>query len=79
MGAFVRGHLLDGLCVGIMIFLLLIVADARAVRADHAVAAAVLNLIPYAGPAIVGFVPSVLIALAYNGWENALIVAVGFS
>jgi predicted PurR-regulated permease PerM len=29
--------------------------------------------------AIAGFIPSVLLALAYNGWQNALIVAVGFA
>jgi predicted PurR-regulated permease PerM len=43
-----------------------------------ACAAAVFNLIPYAG-AIAGFIPSVLLALAYNGWQNALIVAIGFA
>jgi predicted PurR-regulated permease PerM len=38
------------------------------------VAAGVLNFIPYAG-AVVGFVPSVLLALFVNGPTNALIVA----
>ena len=76
MGAFVRGQVLDGLCVGFMIWLLLAIMHVPFALVI-AVAAGVLNLIPYAG-AIVGFVPSVLVALAYNGWENALIVAVGF-
>ena len=76
MGAFVRGQVLDGLCVGFMIWLLLAIMHVPFALVI-AVAAGVLNLIPYAG-AIVGFVPSVLVALAYNGWENALIVAIGF-
>jgi len=77
MGAFVRGQVLDGLCVGFMIWLLLAIMHVPFALVI-AVAAGVLNLIPYAG-AIVGFVPSVLVALAYNGWENALIVAIGFA
>ncbi|MGR4065671.1 MAG: AI-2E family transporter [Vulcanimicrobiaceae bacterium] len=76
MGAFVRGQMLDGLCVGFMIWLLLAILHVPFALVI-AVAAGVLNLIPYAG-AIVGFIPSVLVALAYNGWENALIVAIGF-
>ncbi|MDQ6931139.1 MAG: AI-2E family transporter, partial [Candidatus Eremiobacteraeota bacterium] len=33
--------------------------------------------VPYLG-AIIGFIPSVALALAYNGWENALFVAILF-
>jgi predicted PurR-regulated permease PerM len=42
------------------------------------VAAGVLNFIPYAG-AVIGFIPSVLLALAFNGPTNALIVAILFA
>jgi predicted PurR-regulated permease PerM len=42
------------------------------------IAAGILNFIPYAG-AVVGFVPSVILALAYNGPGNALLVAVLFA
>jgi predicted PurR-regulated permease PerM len=42
------------------------------------VAAGILNFIPYAG-AIIGFIPSVILALAYNGPTNALIVAILFA
>ena len=38
--------------------------------------AGLLNFIPYAG-AVIGVIPSVLLALAYNGPTNALIVGVG--
>jgi predicted PurR-regulated permease PerM len=77
MGAFVRGQALDGLCVGFMIYVLLLVMRVPFALVI-AVAAGVLNLIPYAG-AIAGFIPSVLLALAYNGWQNALIVGIGFA
>jgi predicted PurR-regulated permease PerM len=42
------------------------------------VAAGILNFIPYAG-AVIGFVPSVLLALAYNGPGSALLVALLFA
>jgi predicted PurR-regulated permease PerM len=77
MGAFVRGQALDGLCVGFMIYVLLVVMRVPFALVI-AVAAGVLNLIPYAG-AIAGFIPSVLLALAYNGWQSALIVGIGFA
>jgi predicted PurR-regulated permease PerM len=76
IGAFVRGQVLDGLIVGFMIYIWLILMKVPFAFVI-AVAAAVLNLIPYAG-AIVGFIPSVLLALAYNGWQNAIVVAIGF-
>jgi predicted PurR-regulated permease PerM len=77
MGAFVRGQVLDGLCVGTMIFIWLLIMKVPFALVI-AVAAGIFNLIPYVG-AIAGFVPSVLLALAFNGWENALIVAIGFA
>jgi predicted PurR-regulated permease PerM len=42
------------------------------------VAAGILNFIPYAG-AIIGFIPSVILALSFNGVTNALIVAALFA
>ena len=77
MGAFVRGQVLDSLIVGSMIWLLLILMHVPFALVI-ASAAGVLNLIPYAG-AIAGFIPSVVLALAYNGWENALFVGIGFA
>jgi predicted PurR-regulated permease PerM len=73
VGGFVRGQLIDGAIVGAMIGVMLAI-----MHVPYALligfAAAVLNFIPYAG-AIVGFVPSVIIALFVNGPTNALIVA----
>lgn len=77
IGAFVRGQLLDCLIVGTMVGILLLIARVPFALVI-AVAAGVLNLIPYAG-AIAGFIPAVLLALAYNGWQNAVIVAIGFA
>jgi predicted PurR-regulated permease PerM len=77
IGAFVRGQLLDCLIVGAMVGLWLLITGVP-FALIVAVAAGILNLIPYAG-AIAGFIPAVLLALAYNGWQNALIVAVGFA
>jgi predicted PurR-regulated permease PerM len=77
IGAFVGGQLLDCLIVGAMVGLWLLITGVP-FALIVAVAAGILNLIPYAG-AIAGFIPAVLLALAYNGWQNALIVAVGFA
>jgi predicted PurR-regulated permease PerM len=77
IGAFVRGQLLDCVIVGAMVGLWLLITGVP-FALIVAVAAGILNLIPYAG-AIAGFIPAVLLALAYNGWQNALIVAVGFA
>jgi predicted PurR-regulated permease PerM len=73
LGGFVRGQLIDGAIVGTMIGVML-----AFMHVPYAlligVAAGILNFIPYAG-AVVGFVPSVAIALLVNGPTNALIVA----
>jgi predicted PurR-regulated permease PerM len=42
------------------------------------VSAGVLNLVPYLG-SIAGFIPSVALALGFNGWQNALAVAILFA
>ncbi len=77
VGGFIRGQLIDGAIVGVMIFVMLL-----ATHVPYAlligVAAGVLNFIPYAG-AVIGFVPSVILALAYNGPGNALLVALLFA
>jgi len=77
VGGFIRGQLIDGAIVGAMIFVMLL-----ATRTPYAlligVAAAILNFIPYAG-AVVGFVPSVLLALFTNGPASALLVAALFA
>jgi predicted PurR-regulated permease PerM len=77
IGGFIRGQLIDGAIVGLMIFVMLM-----ATHVPYAlligIAAGILNFIPYAG-AVIGFVPSVILALAYNGPGNALLVAVLFA
>jgi predicted PurR-regulated permease PerM len=77
IGGFIRGQLIDGAIVGIMIFVMLM-----ATHVPYAlligIAAGLLNFIPYAG-AVIGFVPSVILALAYNGPGNALLVALLFA
>lgn len=77
VGGFIRGQLIDGAIVGVMIFVML-----TATHVPYAlligVAAGLLNFIPYAG-AVIGFVPSVILALAYNGPGSALLVAVLFA
>ncbi|MFN2460851.1 MAG: AI-2E family transporter [Candidatus Velthaea sp.] len=73
VGGFIRGQLIDGAIVGIMIGVML-----TFMHVPYALligfAAAILNFIPYAG-AVVGFVPAVILALFTNGIGNALIVA----
>jgi predicted PurR-regulated permease PerM len=73
VGGFIRGQLIDGAIVGVMIFIML-----ELTHTPYALligcAAAILNFIPYAG-AVVGFVPSVFLALITNGPGSALLVA----
>ena len=77
IGGFIRGQLIDGAIVGVMIFIML-----TATHVPYAlligIAAGMLNFIPYAG-AVIGFIPSVILALAYNGPGNALLVALLFA
>jgi len=77
IGGFIRGQLIDGAIVGAMIFVMLM-----ATHVPYAlligIAAGLLNFIPYAG-AVIGFIPSVILALAYNGPGNALLVALLFA
>ncbi|GAC1410997.1 MAG: AI-2E family transporter [Candidatus Velthaea sp.] len=73
VGGFIRGQLIDGAIVGLMIGVMLAI-----MKVPYAlligVAAGILNFIPYAG-AVISFVPSVLLALFTNGPTSALIVA----
>ena len=73
IGGFIRGQLIDGAIVGAMIFVMLLIMHVPYALLIG-VAAGILNFIPYAG-AVIGFIPSVILALAYNGPVNALIVA----
>jgi predicted PurR-regulated permease PerM len=77
VGGFIRGQLIDGAIVGVMIFVML-----TATHVPYAlligVASGILNFIPYAG-ALIGFVPSAILALAYNGPGNALLVSALFA
>jgi predicted PurR-regulated permease PerM len=77
VGGFIRGQLIDGAIVGTMIFVMLMIMHVPYALLIG-VAAGILNFIPYAG-AVIGFVPSVLLALAFNGPTNALIVAILFA
>ena len=77
VGGFIRGQLIDGAIVGLMILVMLTIMHVPYALLIG-VAAGILNFIPYAG-AVIGFVPSVLLALAFNGPTNALIVAVLFA
>lgn len=73
VGGFIRGQLIDGAIVGVMITVMLFVMHVPYALLIG-VAAGILNFIPYAG-AVIGFIPSVILALSYNGPTNALIVA----
>lgn len=76
IGAFVRGQVADGAIVAVMIATMLWIMHVPYALLIG-VAAGFLNLVPYLG-AIAGFIPSVLLALGYNGWQNALGVALLF-
>ena len=77
LGGFVRGQLLDGAILGTMIFILLFLTHVPYALLI-AVLAGILNFIPYVG-AFIGFVPSVLLAFAYQSWQTAVVVGVGFA
>jgi len=77
LGAFVQGQALDGLILGSLITIMLSIMHVPYALLIG-VTAGILNLIPYVG-AIIGFIPSVILALIYNGWENALIVGILFA
>ena len=73
VGGFIRGQLIDGAIVGVMIGGMLAIMHVPYALLIG-VAAGILNFIPYAG-AVIAFIPSVILALFINGPSNALIVA----
>ena len=77
LGGFIRGQILDGVIVGALVFVALLI-----LRVPYAyliaVAAGILNFVPYLG-AVIGFIPSVILAFVYNGPTNALMVGVTFA
>lgn len=77
IGGFIRGQLIDGAIIGVMIFVMLTLTHVPYALLIG-LAAGVLNFIPYAG-AVIGFIPSVILALATNGLGNALLVAALFA
>jgi predicted PurR-regulated permease PerM len=76
VGGFIRGQIIDGAIVGTLIGTMLWI-----MHVPYALLIGVLggtlNLIPYAG-AIVSFFPAVILAMLYNGFSNAALVAVLF-
>jgi len=76
IGGFIRGQILVGASVGVLITVMLLI-----MHVHYAVliglSAAVLDIVPYVG-AVVAFIPAVLLALFNNGLTNALIVAALF-
>jgi predicted PurR-regulated permease PerM len=76
LGGFIRGQLLVGATIGACITIALLILHVR-YAVLIGVLAGLFDIIPYVG-AIVGFVPSVLLALADDGWRHALVVAAVF-
>ena len=76
IGGFIRGQLLVGASVGILITLMLTI-----MHVPYAfligLGAAILDIVPYVG-AVVSFIPAVLLAFFNNGPANAVIVAALF-
>jgi len=77
LGGFIRGQLTVGATIGVCITIALLVLHVK-YAVLIGVTAGLFDVIPYVG-AIVGFVPSVSLALANDGWQHALIVAAVFA
>ena len=76
LGGFIRGQLLVGATIGVCITVALLVLHVR-YAVLIGVIAGLFDVIPYVG-AVVGFVPSVSLALLDSGWHHALLVAIVF-
>ena len=76
LGGFIRGQLLVGATIGACITIALLILHVR-YAVLIGVLAGLFDIIPYVG-AIVGFVPSVGLALVDDGWQHALVVAAVF-
>ncbi len=77
LGGFIRGQLTVGATIGVCITIALLILHVK-YAVLIGVTAGLLDVIPYVG-ALVGFVPSVTLALANDGWQHALIVALVFA
>ncbi len=77
LGGFIRGQLTVGATIGVCITIALLLLHVK-YAVLIGVTAGLFDVIPYVG-AIVGFIPSVSLALANDGWQHALIVAVVFA
>jgi predicted PurR-regulated permease PerM len=75
-GGFIRGQILVGAVIGTCITIALLLLHVKYALLIG-VAAGLFDVIPYVG-ALVGFVPSVLLALFNDGWPHALVVALVF-
>ncbi len=76
LGGFIRGQIIDGVIVGTLIGTMLALNHVPYALLIGVVSA-LLNFVPYLS--ILSIVPSALLALAYNGWQGALVVAVLFA
>jgi predicted PurR-regulated permease PerM len=76
LGGFIRGQILVGVTIGSCITIALLILHVK-YAVLIGVAAGIFDVIPYVG-ALVGFVPSVLLALFNDGWQHAVVVAVVF-
>jgi len=76
LGGFIRGQLLVGATIGVCITIALLILHVR-YAVLIGVVAGLFDVIPYVG-AVVGFVPSVSLALLDSGWHHALLVAIVF-
>jgi predicted PurR-regulated permease PerM len=77
LGGFIRGQLTVGATIGACIAIALLILHVK-YAVLIGVVAGIFDVIPYVG-ALVGFVPSVSLALFNDGWQHALIVAVVFA
>ena len=76
LGGFIRGQLTVGATIGACITIALLVLHVK-YAVLIGVTAGLFDVIPYVG-AIVGFIPSVSLAFANDGWQHALLVALVF-
>jgi predicted PurR-regulated permease PerM len=76
LGAFIRGQIVDGIIVGTLIGAMLALNHVPYALLIG-VLSALLNFVPYLS--ILTVIPSVLLALAYNGWQDAVLVAFLFA
>jgi len=74
VGGFIRGQLIDGTILGTMLTIALALTHVPYALLIGVVSGA-LNFIPYAG-ALIAFVPAVILAFVYGGFQHAVLVAV---